>query len=99
MLKVNFRFARNCKHFIYIMVISFISGPSRICKVLIFLSPNFHHFFAFFVIKDEIVLLCKGAETAVLNIGNSGEIDKTNHHIHDYALVSYQLLKDLLHCT
>ncbi|XP_022336878.2 phospholipid-transporting ATPase IF-like isoform X6 [Crassostrea virginica] len=42
--------------------------------------------------NDEIVLLCKGAETAVLKIGISGEIDKTNQHIHDYAVLGLRTL-------
>ncbi|XP_062573567.1 phospholipid-transporting ATPase IF-like [Saccostrea cucullata] len=42
--------------------------------------------------NDEIVLLCKGAETAVLKLGISGEIDKTNQHIHDYAVLGLRTL-------
>lgn len=47
-------------------------------------------------VSDEIVLLCKGAETAVLKIGISGEIDKTNQHIHDYAVVSVKSVTIIL---
>lgn len=47
-------------------------------------------------VSDEIVLLCKGAETAVLKIGISGEIDKTNQHIHDYAVVSVKSVTTIL---
>ena len=50
-------------------------------------------------VPDEIVLLCKGAETAVLKIGISGEIDKTNQHIHDYAVVSVKSVTTILFLT
>ncbi|XP_056006402.1 phospholipid-transporting ATPase IF-like isoform X4 [Ostrea edulis] len=42
--------------------------------------------------NDEIVLLCKGAETAVLKMGISGETDRTNDHIHDYAVLGLRTL-------
>lgn len=49
--------------------------------------------FVFFVIIDEIVLLCKGVEIVVLKIGILGEIDKINFYIYDYVVVSYKFLK------